>query len=131
MTMLRNAAAATAATTAALALAPVLADAALPAKGATYVGTVAGKTVTVKISKKRATSGKYTFDCGSSGGPVGSWIKLKLESDGSFSGKDTAFGGKGTIDALKGKFKSKSSAKATFTVGICDGKGGKVTLVNK
>jgi hypothetical protein len=121
-----------AAATSILALAPAAAGAAMPAKNATYVGTVAGKTVTVKISKKDNTRGRYTFDCGASGGPIGKWIALKVKSTGSFSGKDGApYGGRTPIDSLKGKFTSKKAASATFSVTLCDAKGGKLTLKKK
>jgi hypothetical protein len=108
-----------------------VAGAAVPAKNATYVGTVAGKTVTVKISKDR-TKGRYTFDCGASGGPVGAWIKLRVKKDGSFSGKDTVpYGNHASIDSLRGRFTSKKAAGATLSLRLCDGKGGKLALTKK
>src|SRR3954454_9655223 len=73
---------------------------ALPSKGATYKGEVAGKVVTVKISKKARTKAKYTYDCGDSGGPVGSYTKLKYKDHGKFSGADKG-GIISTISSLK------------------------------
>jgi hypothetical protein len=110
-----------------LALVAVPSFAALPSKGATYTGQVAGKVVTVKISKKSRTKAKYTFDCGDSGGPVGSYVKLTYRGKGVFSGVDKG-GIVKSVDSLKIKFTSSKRARGKFTVSICDGKGGKLTL---
>ena len=110
-----------------LSVAALPALAALPSKGATYKGTVAGKVVTIKISKKSRTKAKYTYDCGSSGGPVGSYTKLTYKGKGAFTGVDKG-GIVSVIDSLKIKFSSSKRARGTFKVTICDGKGGKVTL---
>jgi hypothetical protein len=108
-----------------------VAAAARPARNATYVGTVAGKTVTVKISHDR-TRGRYTFDCGASGGPVRAWIGLWVKKDGSFAGYDTVpYGGHAAIDSLKGRFTSRKVASAKLSLSLCDGKGGTLTLTRK
>ncbi len=103
------------------------ASAALPKKGATYFGTVGDKTVTVKISRTSPLKGRYTFDCGPNGGPLGDFIKLTIRRDGRFSGRDGG-GVVDTISSLKGRFTSSSRATATLKLGICGGEGGKVTL---
>lgn len=100
---------------------------ALPRRGATYKGTVAGKVVTLKISKKSRRKAKYTYDCGDSGGPVGAWTRVRIKADGSFSGRTSAGYG-GDVDSLKGRFKSSRRARARFRLTICDEKGGKLTL---
>src|SRR5215211_5252157 len=62
------------------------ASAALPRRGATYIGEVAGKEVKVKISKRTRLKAKYTYDCGDSGGPVKAYTKLTRMRDGTFLG---------------------------------------------
>ena len=109
-----------------LAVAVPAAPAALPRKGATYFGTVGEKSVTVKISKTNPRKGRYTFDCGSEGGPVGEFFKLSVKPDGRFFGRDGG-GVVETISSLKGRFKTRDRASATLELGIC-GKGGKLTL---
>ena len=110
-----------------LSIAALPALAALPKKGATYKGTVAGKVVTVKISKKSRKKAKYTYDCGANGGPVGSYTKMTYKGHGVFKGIDKG-GLIKTVDSLKIKFSSSKRARGTFKVSICNGKGGKVTL---
>jgi hypothetical protein len=103
------------------------ASAALPSRGATYTGKVAGKTVKVKISKRTRLKAKYTYNCGASGGPVKAYTKLKVKRDGTFSGADEAGFGP-PISSLKGRFRSSAKARARFRITICNGKGGNLTL---
>src|SRR4051812_47245060 len=107
--------AALAAALVAIALVAVPRFAAAPSHRATYKGTVAGKVVTVKISKKSRTKAKYTFDCGGAEGPIGSYIKLKYKGHGKFSGVDKG-GVVSTIDSLKLRFTSSKRARGTFKV---------------
>ena len=100
---------------------------AVPRKGATYFGTLGDKTVTVKISKTNPRKGRYTFDCGSNGGPLGDFIKLTVKPDGRFSGRDGG-GVVDTISSLGGRFRTRDRATATLELGICGGEGGKLTL---
>jgi hypothetical protein len=103
------------------------ASAALPKKGGTYVGTVHGNTVTLKISKRTPLKGKYTYDCGADGGPVGAYTKVNIKPDGRFSGHTKAgFGG--DVDSLRGRFTSGKRARARFRLTICNGRGGTLTL---
>jgi hypothetical protein len=103
------------------------ASAALPRRGATYIGEVAGKEVKVKISKRTRLGAKYTYDCGDSGGPVKAYTRLKRGRDGIFSGADEAGFGP-NISSLKVRFTSTRRARARFRVSICDGKGGRLAL---
>jgi hypothetical protein len=103
------------------------ASAALPTRGGVYVGKVAGKTVKIKVSKRSRLRAKYTYDCGSSGGPVKAYTKLKVKRDGVFSGVDPAGFGP-NISSLKGRFRTSKKARARFRVSICNGKGGVLTL---
>jgi hypothetical protein len=109
-------------------LIPATSIAATPKLG-TYVGQVAGKTVTLKVLS--AKTAKYTFDCGSSGGPVGAYTKAPIKK-GRFSGADrVSYGSKSALSSLSGRFTSSTKAVATFKVSLCDGKGGSVTLLKQ
>jgi hypothetical protein len=103
------------------------ASAALPRRGATYIGEVAGKTIKVKISKRTRLKAKYTYDCGDSGGPVKAYTKLKGSRDGRFFGADEAGLGP-NISSLRVRFTSTRRARARFRVSICDRKGGRLRL---
>ena len=106
---------------------PSSGSAALPSKGATYMGEVAGKEVTVKISKRTRLRAKYTYDCGDSGGPVKAYTRLKRGRDGTFLGADEAGFGP-NISSLRVRFTSTRRARARFRVSICDRKGGRLIL---
>lgn len=108
------------------------ASASAPAKGASYVGELAGtqtrvsKRVVMKVSSN-GRSATARLSC--NGTRFGTLPRFKIKR-GRFSGVRRA--GTLTVWRLRGRFASRAKARAKLWLpATCDGKGGSITLMRK
>jgi hypothetical protein len=114
---------------ASLAVTATVAEAAQPAKGGAYVGKLSEtaarseKRVVLKVASSGKT-GRVRLSCSSTRAGLSGKFDI---SGGKFTAKKMV--GSTLVWRLKGKFSSRSKARATlYAPAVCDGKGGKVTL---